>query len=89
MDTTFMNSENSKTPETNLLMLKHTDELDLKRGEKSIALSNLSIYYAWKNRKAHTITINSRYQLQHGMINLNYQMDRILYQIFKIILSIF
>ena len=26
---------------------------------------------------------------QHGMINLNYEMDRIAHQIFKIILSIF
>ena len=30
-------------------MLKLTDKLDLIRGEKSIALSNLSIYYTWKN----------------------------------------
>ena len=29
-----------------------------------------------------------KYQLQHGMINLNYLMDHILYQIFKIISSI-
>ena len=28
------------------------------------------------------------YQLQHGMISLNYLMDRVLYQICKIILSI-
>ena len=33
--------------------------------------------------------INSKYQLQHGMMNLNYQMDHILYQIFITILSIF
>ena len=42
-----------------------------------------------KHKKVHTITINLKYQHQHGMINLNYQMDLILYQIFKIILSIF
>ena len=28
--------------------------------------------------KARKMTINSKYQLQHGMINLNYQMDHIL-----------
>ena len=39
--------------------------------------------------KAHTITMNFKYLHQHGMIDLNYQMDLILYQIFKIILSIF
>ena len=39
MDTIFMNSENSKTPEPYVLMLKLTDKLDLRRGEKNIALS--------------------------------------------------
>ena len=33
-------------------MLKLTDKLDLIRGEKSIALSNLSIYYTRKNMKS-------------------------------------
>ena len=46
-----MNSENSKTSEPYVLILKLTDKLDLRRGEKSIALSNLSIYYAWKSIK--------------------------------------
>ena len=50
--TVFMNSENSKTPEPHALILKLTDKLDLRRGEKSIALSNLSIYYTWKNIKS-------------------------------------
>ena len=53
-----MNSENSGTSEPNVLMLKLTHKLDLKRGEKSIALSNLSIYYTWKNIKGRTITIS-------------------------------
>ena len=55
MDTIFMNSENSKTSEPYVLILKLTDKLDLRRGEKSIALSNLSIDYRWKN----TITYNN------------------------------
>ena len=38
-----MNSENSKTSEPHVLILKLTDKLDLRRGEKIIALSNLSI----------------------------------------------
>ena len=46
-----MNSENSKTSEPHVLILKLTDKLDLRRDEKSIALSNLSIYYTWKNIK--------------------------------------
>ena len=57
MDTIFMNSENSKTSEQHVLVLKLTNKLDLRIGEKIIALSNLSIYYVEK-QKAHTITIN-------------------------------
>ena len=51
MGTIFMNSENSKTSEPHVLMVKLTDKLDLRVGEKSIALSSLSIYYTWKNIK--------------------------------------
>ena len=51
MDTNFMNSENSKTSEYHVLVLKLTDKLDLSRGKKTVALSNLSIYYMWKNIK--------------------------------------
>ena len=51
MDTIFMNSENSKTSEPHVLILKLTDKLDLRIGKKSIALSNLSIYYTWENIK--------------------------------------
>ena len=47
-----MNPEKSRTSEYHVLVLKLTDELDLKRGQKSIALSNLSIYYTWKNVKS-------------------------------------
>ena len=52
MDTIFMNSENSRTSEYHVLVLKLADKLDLKRGQKSVALSNLSIYYTWKNIKS-------------------------------------
>ena len=52
MDTKFMNSENSKTFESHILILKLTDRVDLRRGEKIIALSSLSIYYTWKNIKS-------------------------------------
>ena len=52
MDTIFMNSENSKTSEHNVLVLKLNDKLDLRRGQKTVALSNLSIYYTWKNIKS-------------------------------------
>ena len=51
MNTIFMNSENSRTPEYHVLTLKLTDKLDLRRGQKTVVLSNLSIYYTWKNIK--------------------------------------
>ena len=44
MDTIFMNSENSRTPSRQILILKLTDKLDLRMGKNIIALSNLSIY---------------------------------------------
>ena len=45
MDVIFMDSKNSRTSEYHVSVLKLTDKLDLKRGQKSVALSNLSIYY--------------------------------------------
>ena len=52
MFTIFMNLENSKTSEHHVLVLKLTDKLDLRRSQKTVALSNLSIYYTWKNVKS-------------------------------------
>ena len=51
MDTIFMNSENSRTSEYHVLLLKLTEKLDLKKGQKRFILSNLSIHYTWKNIK--------------------------------------
>ena len=47
-----MNSEKSKNSEPHVFILKLTNKLDLRIGEKIIALSNLSIYYTWKNIKS-------------------------------------
>ena len=44
MGTIFMNSENSRAPEPQILKLKLTGKLDLRLDKKVIALSNLSIY---------------------------------------------
>ena len=51
MDTLFMNSENSKTSDPHRLLLNLTDEINLRRKDKYIALSNLTIYSIWKNIK--------------------------------------
>ena len=80
MNTTFTNSKNSKTSDPNRLLLNVTDKIDLSRKDKFIALSNISIYYAWKNiKKSYRRPMDSKKQLQHGMKNLNYLMDHILY----------
>ena len=46
-----MNSENSQTFDPHRLLLNLTDKIDLKSKDKYITLSNLSIYYTWKNIK--------------------------------------
>ena len=46
-----MNSENGKSSDPHRLLLNLTDKIDLRRKDKYIALSNLSIYYTWKNIK--------------------------------------
>ena len=75
MDTIFMKSENSKTSELHVFILKLTDKLDLRRGEKIIVLSNLRIYYTWKNIKSSynnnkfkvsTPTWNDKFELTDG-----------------------
>ena len=83
-----MSSENSKTSDPHRLSLNRSDKLKLKRSDKYDALSNLSIYCTRKNIKSQRKTINSKYQLQYGTKNLNYQMDHFLYWGLKISLSI-
>ena len=61
MDTIFMNSENRRTSEYHVLVLKLTNKLHLKRGQKSVALSNLGIYYTWKNIKSSYI--NNKFKI--------------------------
>ena len=88
MDTIFMNSENNKTSEPHILILKLTDKLGLRSGEKIIALSSISIYDTWKDIKSSYN--NNKFKISAlGMINLNLLMDCILYKIFNIFLNIF
>ena len=68
-----MNSKNSTTSDLRKLVLHFADKVDLRRCNKYIALSNLSIYYTRKN-------IRSSYKskkFQPGAINSNYLMDHI------------
>ena len=44
MDTIFMNSENSRTSEYHVLVLKLTDKLDLRRGQKIVLLYQILVF---------------------------------------------
>ena len=80
MDTIFMISENSKTSKAHVLRLKLSNKLDLRIGKKIIALSNLSIYYTWKNIKSSynnnkfkisAPTWNDKFDLQDGSYSVS------------------
>ena len=43
MNTIFMNSENSKIYDPNILIVNLSDKINLKRSDRYAALSNLSI----------------------------------------------
>ena len=60
MDTVFINTENSSTLKPHILAIKLVKKLDLRFGEKVITLSNLSIYYTWKNIKS---TYNNKFKI--------------------------
>ena len=75
-----MNSENSKTSKSHVLVLKLNNKLDLKIGETIIALLNLSIYYTWKNIKSSynnnkfkisTPTWNDKFELPDGSYSVS------------------
>ena len=78
MDTIFMNSENSKASKLNVLALKFTNKLDLRIGEKTITLSNLSIYYTWKNIKS---SYNNKFKISAPTWNDKFELPDGLYSV--------
>ena len=81
-----MNSEYSETSDPHRLLLHLTYKIDLKRKYKYIVLSNLSIYYTWKNIKMSYK--NNKFKISAPTWNEEfYSMDRILYQVLKIFLN--
>ena len=46
-----MNSENSKISDGHRLRRNLTDKMNLRRGDKRVALSELSTYCTWENIK--------------------------------------
>ena len=81
MSNIFMSTENSKTSYSNIFRLYFTDKINLK-GNKKIALSDLSIHYTWHNI---TITINLDYLDQLGLKMLLYLMVVMKYLKYKTI----
>ena len=74
-----MNSEKSKTSKPHVLTLNVTDKVDLRRGAKSVALSNLSTYYTKKNVKSYNNnkfkisapTWNDQFELPDGSYSIS------------------
>ena len=46
-----MNSGNSKTSDPVRLLLNLLDKINVKRNDKCATLTNISIYYTWKDKK--------------------------------------
>ena len=81
-----MNPENSKTPDPHRLLLFHSDKMNLK-GVMNILLHQTVASTIHKKNK-NSYKKEFKYQLQSVMINLNYLIGHILYQIFKNLLNI-
>ena len=64
------------------MLLNFSDKINLKRSDRYVALSNISIYYTRKNTKTSYKNNNFKISTPDGMISLNYLMDDVLYLIF-------
>ena len=67
-----MNSESSKTFEPHVSILKFTVKLDQRRDEKSIPLSNLSIYCTWENIKS--LYNNNKFKISAPVWNNKFEL---------------
>ena len=72
MDSIFINSENSKTSDPQRPLLNLSDKLNLKGSDKYVALSNLSIFYTWKNIK--TPYKNNKFKISSLMWNYKFDL---------------
>ena len=88
MDAIFTNSRISKTSYPHGILLNLSDKINLKRKNKYTPLSNLSIYYTWKNIKISYKNNKVKRSAPRWNEGFIYLMDYILFQMFKIILNI-
>ena len=75
MDTILITCENSKAYGPHWVFLNVSDKINLKRSDEYVALSNVSIYYSWKNIKKSyknnkfkisALTLNEEFELPNG-----------------------
>ena len=80
MDTVSLNSKSIKTSNPHRLLLNLSDKINLKRSNKYVASSNLSIYYKWKNIKKSyknnkfkisAPTWNEKFELPDGLYSVS------------------
>ena len=68
----IVNSKNRKTSDPHRFLVNLGGKINLKRSDKYVALSNLSIYYTWKNiKKSYK---NNRFKI--SALTWNEQFDR-------------
>ena len=79
MNNVFVNSENSKTSDSRRILLNITDKTELRGKDKYVALSNLSIYYAWKNIKK--LYNNNEFKITARTWNEEFELPEGLYSI--------
>ena len=72
-----MNSKNSKTSDLHRLLLNPADKIDLKRKDKYVAFSNLSIYYTRKNVKK--LYKNNKFKISASTRNDKFELPDGLY----------
>ena len=72
MVTIFMDSENSKATDPHRLLLNLSHKINLKRSDKFVSLSKLSIYYTWKNIKK--LYKNNRFKISAPTWNKEFKL---------------
>ena len=72
-----MDSENNKTSDPYRQLLNLTDNIDLRKKDKYVALSNLSIYYTWKSMKK--LYKNNKFKISAPTLNEEFELPDGLY----------
>ena len=68
-----MNLENSKTSDPHIPLLNLSDKINLIESDKYVALSNLSIYYTWKQKYIKKSCKNNEFKISAPTWNDEYK----------------